>query len=610
MRHLGMKTAGPGDVEVQAERVRTALSQIPLAAIVTMINAAVMLAVLSFAEPLPGAGIWFALSVLVSVVRIGILLAYRQAAPADADHGRWAMLCLSGAVAAGVLWGAGSILLVPASETYQLFWIFLIAGICAGAASLNYTHLPSTLGFVLPAGVPLAVQFALEGSALRLAAAAMIAVFLAALMVTALRSSRYFGQTVRLRLDLAHRTRELDAPNTRLRAEMTEHRNTEASLRHAQKMEAVGQLTGGIAHDFNNLLTVVLGNLSLLRKHLPEDNAKAASLLDTAVQGAERGATLTQRLLAFGRRQPLKPVVVDLATLVPDLSALLRSSLGVGVRVVMRFPPGLAPVQVDANQLEPALLNLLVNARDALPDGSEVAIHAREESARRATAEGLAPRAYVVLTVADSGEGMDEATLGRAMEPFFTTKGIGKGSGLGLAMVHGFAAQSGGRLVLDSRPGAGTVAELWLPRADPAATADGMVAADTAPAMPARRCTVLVVDDDPLVLASTTSMLEDLGHSAVAVGSGREALDLLDAAAVFDLVITDYAMPGMTGLQLAAALDRRQDGRQDRLPVVVATGYAELPSGEMQGLVRLAKPFGQDALTQAIAESLGTVAPR
>ena len=608
MRQLGTSTKGPGDAEVQAERVRTALGQIPLAAFVTVVNAAVMSAVLALAEPKRGAVLWFALSLLVAACRLVLWWAYRRAAPVGALHRGWALLGAGGAFAAGALWGAGSILLVPDSETYQLFWIFLIAGMCAGASALNYAHLPTMLAFVLPAGVPLAVQFAFDGSVPRVAAAAMIAVFLVTLIVVARRSSRYFGETVRLRLDLAHRTRDLDTANTRLRTEETEHRNTEANLRHAQKMEAVGQLTGGIAHDFNNLLTVILGSLALLRKHLPDDNPRAGGLLDNAVQGAERGAALTQRLLAFGRRQPLRPVVVDLATLVPDMSALLRSSLGVGVQVAMRFPPGLAPVQVDANQLELALLNLLVNARDALPDGGEVSIYAREESARRAAAEGLAARAYIVLSVADSGEGMDEATLGRAMEPFFTTKGIGKGSGLGLAMVHGFAAQSGGRLVLDSRPGAGTVAELWLPRADAAAATPGAGpdGADLPPPGPARRCSILVVDDDPLVLASTSSMLEDLGHTAVAVASGQEALERLDQMAGCDLVITDYAMPGMTGLQLASELGRRQP----HLPIVVATGYAELPAAEMDGLVRLAKPFGQEALTRAIAAGLDTVASR
>ena len=554
------------------------------------------------AAPNRGVLVWFALAVLLAGLRLALWRAYHRAVPIAALDRRWAMAITGGAFAAGLLWGGGAVLLFPESELYQLFWVFLIGGMCAGAAALHHAHLPSALAFMLPAGVPLAIHFALDGSARRAAAAAMIAVFLTALIIIARRSSRYFGETVRLRLDLAHRSRELDAAHAKLRLEMSEHRNTEASLHHAQKMEAVGQLTAGIAHDFNNLLTVILGSLAMLRKQLPDSNLKAASLLDNAVQGAERGAAVTQRLLAFGRRQPLRPETVHLSALVLDMSALLRSSLGAGVRVGMHFPATLAPVLVDASQLELALLNLVVNARDAMPEGGEVSISAREAPVRRATAEGLAATAYVVLSVADSGEGMDPATLERAIEPFFTTKGIGKGSGLGLAMVHGFAAQSGGRLVLDSRPGAGTVAELWLPRTETRSrplSGAGRDRVEPMPPKPARPCTILVVDDDPLVLASTSSMLEDLGHVAVAAGSGQEALERLDEMAAFDLVITDYAMPGMTGLQLAAALGRLHP----QLPIVVATGYAELPAGDMVGRVRLAKPFGQDALANAIAHS-------
>jgi signal transduction histidine kinase len=233
-------------------------------------------------------------------------------------------------------------------------------------------------------------------------------------------------------------------------------------------MEALGQLTGGIAHDFNNLLMIVLGSLSLLRKRLAEGDIEASRLLDTAVQGAERGAALTERLLAFGRRQALEPEVVQLPALVSNMATLLSSSLGASVHVTMRFPEALSPVEVDPNQLELALLNLAVNARDAMPSGGEIAIGAREEAVRWGEADAVPPGGYVVLSVTDTGHGMDEATLTRATEPFFTTKTVGKGTGLGLSVVHGFAAQSGGQFLLYSTKGVGTVAELWLPRAQSA----------------------------------------------------------------------------------------------------------------------------------------------
>lgn len=259
-----------------------------------------------------------------------------------------------------------------------------------------------------------------------------------------------------------------------LRREVTRRETAEGRVRQAQRMEAVGQLTAGVAHDFNNLLTAVLGSLGMLRGRLPEGDPRAVRLLDTAVQAARRGASLVQSLLAFGRNQRLTPEAVDVPGLVRGMSDLLRTSLGAGVRIETRFPAALAPARVDAGQLEVALLNLAVNARDAMPGGGVLSVTARVERVRSPEEERVwierdgepAPGGYVVLSVADTGEGMDEATLARCMEPFFTTKGVGKGSGLGLSMVHGLAAQSGGRLVLVSRRGEGTTAEIWLPRAE------------------------------------------------------------------------------------------------------------------------------------------------
>jgi PAS domain S-box-containing protein len=368
------------------------------------------------------------------------------------------------------------------------------------------------------------------------------------------------------------------------------------ALAQAQKMEAVGQLTGGVAHDFNNLLMAVLGSLELLRKRLPDD-PRLLRLLDNAVQGAERGAALTQRMLAFARRQDLKPAAVDLARLVRDMTDLLQRSIGPSVRIETRFPVGLPPAMVDAHQLELALLNLVVNARDAMPEGGTVTIAARLEPG---DGEGAA---LLCLAVADTGTGMDEATLARAQEPFFTTKGVGRGTGLGLSMVHGLAAQSHGRLVLRSRPGAGTTAEIWLPVAAPGAAA----APDEGPAQRAFLRTVapqvvLVVDDDPLVLENSAAMLEDLGHRVIEARSGQEALELMRRARTLDLVLTDHAMPEMTGLQLAARIAAERPG----LKVILATGYADFVASAESGpeeavrLPRLAKPYDQATLARMI----------
>jgi len=390
--------------------------------------------------------------------------------------------------------------------------------------------------------------------------------------------------------------------------DVTARRKVEEALQQAQKIEAVGQLTGGVAHDFNNLLAVVLGNLELLRKRLPDD-PRAARLLDSAIQGAQRGAALTQRMLAFARRQELKPEPVDIPDLVKGMTDLLQRSIGPMVRIETRFPLGLLCARADANQFELALLNLVVNARDAMPEGGTITIAADERAIGPSHMSGLAPGRYVCLAVIDTGHGMDEATLARAMEPFFTTKGIGKGTGLGLSMVHGLAAQSGGRLVLKSRKGEGTTAEIWLPAVEAQASMPAKPTLErdaTSPGSAIKPLTVLVVDDDVLVLQNTAAMLEDLGHRVLEASSGHGALDCLGRSQAVDLVITDKAMPGMTGIQLAAAIKERWP----YLPVILASGYAELSSNLDPNLIRLSKPFQQDGLARAIRESLRDMADR
>ena len=372
---------------------------------------------------------------------------------------------------------------------------------------------------------------------------------------------------------------------------------TRQALFQSQKLDAIGQLTGGVAHDFNNLLMAVLGSLELLRKRLPPD-PMAERLLENAVQGAQRGAALTQRMLAFARKQDLKLEGVDVPALIRGMTGLLQRSLGPSIELTTRFPCSLAPALTDANQLEIALLNLALNARDAMPEGGRITIEATEEVLETVSGIGLPAGAYVRLAVLDEGAGMDEATLARAAEPFFTTKGVGKGTGLGLPMVHGLAEQSGGRMTLSSRLGQGTCIEVWLPRADAVGARDAAGLPDgELDGAPLRPCVVLAVDDDSLVLTNTAAMLEDLGHRVLVAASGSEALALLAEHAV-DLVITDYAMPQMTGLQLAREIEIRRPG----LGVVLATGYAELPPGDGEGIPRLAKPYSQAELVRLLAD--------
>lgn len=372
---------------------------------------------------------------------------------------------------------------------------------------------------------------------------------------------------------------------------------TREALFQAQKMQAIGQLSGGIAHDFNNLLTVILGNLEIVQKRVGDD-AKISRLLENATQGALRGVSLTQRMLAFARRQELKTESVDIAQLVQGITGLLRSSLGPGIRIDTRFPEDLEPVLADTNQLELALLNLATNARDAMPDGGTVSITAEPQVVLELSHSDLSAGRYVCLSVIDTGEGMDEHTLASARDPFFTTKGLGKGTGLGLSMVHGFMEQLGGRFVLKSEKAQGTTAELWIPVA-----VEGMASKPLLPhAEPVvvPRLSVLVVDDDSLVLTSTSLLLEDLGHRVVSATSGAQALALFDQGEVIDLMITDMAMPHMSGAQLAHAVRMLKPD----LPIILATGYAERLEGFAAQLPRLPKPFTQMNLVAIIAQSM------
>jgi signal transduction histidine kinase len=405
---------------------------------------------------------------------------------------------------------------------------------------------------------------------------------------------RKFNEELELRIEERTRERELAI----------------AQLFEAQKMDTIGRLTGGVAHDFNNLLMAVLGSLSLLEKKLPPD-PQTHRLLQNAIQGADRGKALTQRLLAFSRRQELKPQAVDVSQLVQGMEDLLKRAVGHGIELRSTFPDDLPPVLVDANQLELALLNLALNARDAMDNGGSIHIAAqahvvepRSMNARpRDSVDGAVPPGeYLRITITDSGVGMDKATLDKATEPFFTTKGPGKGTGLGLSMVHGLAAQSGGVLQISSEPDVGTVVELWLPKANSAPAAVVRTLEHAAPGkIVTTPCRVLVVDDDTLVMTGTAAMLSDLGHTPIEAHSAAEALDLLASGVKVDVVLTDHAMPAMTGLQLAGHIQERFPG----LPIILATGYAELPvDPSTLGIARLAKPCTQHQIASAIAAAV------
>jgi signal transduction histidine kinase len=390
------------------------------------------------------------------------------------------------------------------------------------------------------------------------------------------------------------RTDELERAHAAVLSEIEQRERAERKLLHGQKVEMIGQLTSGVAHDFNNLLMAVLANLDLLRKHLPNDQ-RTSRLIEGALQGVQRGTALTQRLLAFARQQDLQLEPRDLTDLIRGMRELIERGGGAGIEVRMELPPSVPAALIEANQIELALLNLVVNGRDAMPDGGVLTISVDHVDG---LSGDLPSGSYVRLSVTDTGHGMNEETLRKATDPFFSTKELGKGTGLGLSMVHGLALQLGGALRLTSEEGRGTRAELWLPTTTAAAKERPEVTAPNVEDVAAM--TVLVVDDDALISMSTVEMLEDLGHTVLEANSGKRALEILRDTEQVDLMITDYAMPKMNGMELAtAARELRPD-----LPILLATGYAELPSGPAIDLPRIDKPYHQDRLAAGIATAV------
>ncbi|VWX47287.1 PAS domain S-box protein [Novosphingobium sp. 9U] len=387
--------------------------------------------------------------------------------------------------------------------------------------------------------------------------------------------------------------RELNATlEARIAEAIAEREQAHDALRQSQKMEAMGQLTGGVAHDFNNLLTPIVGSLDMLQRK-GVGGEREQRLIAGAAQSAERARILVQRLLAFARRQPLRSVAVDVAKLVSGMGELIASTTGPQISVAVEADDDLMPAKADPNQLEMALLNLSVNARDAMPNGGSLRISAASERIAAGHRSGARPGSYVRISVADTGSGMDEATLGRAVEPFFSTKGIGKGTGLGLSSVHGLVSQLGGAMAIESRLGQGTQVDMWLPIS---------LAAPEKPANGRRhdeggehRGVALLVDDEDLVRMSTADMLNDLGYAVVEAKSAEEAVRVLDEGQAIDVVVTDHLMPGMTGTELA----RHVAQGNANLPVLLVSGYAEL-EGVDADLPRLTKPFRKDELADML----------
>ena len=400
---------------------------------------------------------------------------------------------------------------------------------------------------------------------------------------------------------------------TRVAEEVDRRSQSEEALRQLQKMETVGQLTGGIAHDFNNLLQIVSGNLDILRRNLPEDAARLRRPVDNAMRGAERAAVLTQRLLAFSRRQPLAPKLLDPNKLVSGMSEMLHRTLGETYSIETVLASGLWRIEADPNQLESALLNLAVNARDAMPQGGKLTIETANTHLDRRYAEinsGAAPGQYVVICVTDTGEGMDPETAEKAFEPFFTTKGVGKGTGLGLSMVYGFVKQSGGHIKIYSEEGEGTTVKIYLPRyRGTGDLSDAEAEESTAPGGDSS-ATILVCEDDEDVRALSAESLRGLGYSVVEAADGEAALRMLQGDMPVDLLFTDVVLPGMTG----AVLAKEARAIRPELKVLFTTGYARnaiVHQGRLDpGVELISKPFSYSDLAIRIRDLLDAPPPK
>ena len=399
------------------------------------------------------------------------------------------------------------------------------------------------------------------------------------------------------------RTAELESANRQLAGQIAERERVESALRQAQRLEAVGQLTSGVAHDFNNLLMVVLGNIRQMQKAHTEPATQRR--LTMMAKAAERGAQLTAQMLAFSRRQRLEPRAVDLNETVLSMRDLLQSTMGGSIEIKTLLQADLWPAMIDPTQIELVILNLAINARDAMEVGGALTVETGNVTLGQPSRPEEAPAGdYVMVAVTDTGSGMDEAVLGKVFEPFFTTKEVGKGSGLGLSQVFGLAKQSGGGVRIDSTAGVGTSVQVFLPKASASPDLDAVAAPEAEAASP-QNVHVLLVDDDSAVREVTAGILHDLGYGVIEAGSGGAALEVLDRETDIDLLLVDFAMPGMNGAEVAREVHARRPG----LPILFVTGYADtevLASAGDDGILR--KPFIEKDLAAKLRSVLRTPA--
>jgi signal transduction histidine kinase/ActR/RegA family two-component response regulator len=600
---------------VRAEQIVTLYRQSVPVLLANVLNAAIVSATLWSAASHPFLLVWTATMALMTLIRIWLRRSYWRSQPSAAEAPRWGTFYVIGSLTAGILWGTAAVVLFDvARPVSQVLIAFVIGGMGAGAAGTISCYPPAFLVYLIPSVLPMAVRMFGMGQPLYLAMGTMSVIYGVAISAVARISNRALTAAFRLRFEnevlvqrLSTTQLTLEESNHTLERRVAERsqeleRQAEA-LRNAQRMETVGRLAGGIAHDFNNLLTVVLANASkLVRDDQLPPTAKAA--LEDVRGAATRGADLVRQLLTFSRRQRTVPRTLDLNRVVRDIQRLLARLLGerIDLSVVTAQEPLL--VSADASQLEQVVVNLATNARDAISGGGKVTIC----TSPTIIEDGhpvLAPGGYAVLSVIDTGTGMDAQTLRQAFDPFFTTKEPGQGTGLGLATVHGIVQQSGGHVAVTSQPGEGSRFDVHLPlrseRRLEETTPDPGRAERAAPA------TILLAEDEPIVRSVIVMALESEGHKVLSARDGEAALALLhDHPGTVDLLVTDVVMAKLGGPELA----RRVREQQPAVRVLFISGYSfetELSDGSLGAQAEvLEKPFTMETLLQRISRVLTT----
>jgi signal transduction histidine kinase/CheY-like chemotaxis protein len=634
---------------IHAEQTRLLYANAPAGFVATVVNA-VLLALIQWPVIAPPHLVtWLAAMLALTALRAGLVWRFQRRAPQAI--GRWGTLFGLGTLGAGLGWGSAGVWLFPvASLTHQVFLAFVLGGMIAGAVGLLSARLGVFLSFACPAAVPIIVHLLAQGDTPSRTMGAMATLFTLVIVFTAWKLHCTIRTSLHLRFDnvdlvaavtaekarvehlntdltaeiterqraeaalqtaqealeerVQARTAELATTLEQLQAEMVERQSLAEELRQVQKMEAVGRLAGGIAHDFNNLLTVIIGRSELVLAHLPSGDERRQDL-ELIQTTAHRAAALTEQLLAFSRRQLLQPMVIDLHMVIGNVVPMLRRLISEDI-AIHTVAGATGRVKVDPGQIEQVLVNLAVNARDAMPQGGRLVISTAnavldEDAVGRIG--GILPGPYLILSVADTGLGMDDETRPRGFEPFFTTKPQGKGTGLGLSMVYGIVQQHGGTIRVESAPGQGATFTIYLPRVDdPVSEVESSVASDAAGRGSE---TILVVEDETPVRALVAEMLQASGYTVLMAADPAAALELSDRhPGPIHLLLTDVVMPEMSGPELR----QRLKSLRPRTRVLYMSGYTDEALGRHgvlePGTFLLQKPFSIGALGQKVREVL------